>query len=275
MNAAPAISPILTSPFLSSPFPWVILAGLMVGAAVSRLTMRTSRRSDPARARTRTWVFVCVYLSLAVIFGLLALFLPGHADAFRDIRLAWAAGAAAVLAFAVMRFKRALGIPVVVLLIAVILLLGLFVQSIRSFTGETRIATVTVISAENNTMKLELAPVGSEPVMLDLGGAYFAPVAKVVIFEDWFVFLGAKTWYRFEGMNGFDTDLNQVGKGYRLPRPPGMTEKLWAFFEDNEKRIPVVKTVQVAMDMKKAREFSRYAVMIQNDGGLEIVADSH
>jgi hypothetical protein len=275
MNALPVGSSILSNPFFSSPFPWVVLAGLLVGAAVSRATMRTAHRRNPERARTQKWVISCVYLSLGVIFALFAIFVPGPARIL-DIRLAWTAAGAAVLAFAVMRFKKALGIPIVILTLAVLLVFGLFLQSIRAFTGETHIATVSVIGVEKDSMKLELAPRGRAPVMLDLEGQYFAPIVKVTIFDDFFVFLGAKTWYRFEGMTSFDRDIRQGKSDYRFPQPAGMSEKVWEFFEQNESRIPGVKTAQIELVMKrvKPREFARYAIMVQNDGGVEIVPES-
>jgi hypothetical protein len=267
--------------FLSSPFPWVALAGLFVGAAVSRLTRRTANKRHPERARTRKWVFTCLYFSIAILLGLAALFLPRLAApslpwpaTFLDIRLAWVAAAAAVLAFAVMRFKKSVGIPVVVLALALVLVLGLFLQSIRAFTGETPIATVRVVSAEKGIMRLELDPRGGEPVSLDLDGQYFAPIVKVVVFDDFFVFLGAKTWYRFEGMTSFDGNMRQGRTIYRLPHPQGMSEQLWSLFEQNEERIPGVKTAQIDLSMKKAREFARYTITVQNDGGVQIIPAS-
>ena len=275
MNALPVAAPFFSNPFLSSPFPWVVLAGIFLGAAVSRASMRTANRRNPEHARTRKWVIACVYLSFAVIFALLAIFVPEQHKAVLDVRFAWCAAGAAVLAFAVMRFKKALGIPIVVLTLAVLLLFGLFLQSIRAFTGETTIATVTVIGVEKDSMKLELAPRGGAPVMLDLEGQYFAPIVKVVIFDDFFVFLGARTWYRFEGMTSFDRNIRQGKSDYRFPQPAGMSEKVWEFFEKNESRIPGVKTAQVELVMKRAqpREFARYAVMVQNDGGVQIVPE--
>jgi hypothetical protein len=268
MNALPVVNSLFFSPL-----PWVVLAALFAGAAVRRASMRTRNKRDPGRARTRKWVVTCVYLSIAVVIGLVAVFVPGP-DKMNDVRLAWAAAVAAVLAFCALRFKRALGIPVVVLLVAAVLVLGLFLQSIHAFTGETEIATVRVISAETAGMRLELLPRGSDPVLLTMEGQYFAPIVKVVVFNDLLVFLGGKTWYRFEGMTSFNQNLRQGNTDFRFPRPSGMSEKLWAFFEANETRIPGVKTVQIELVMKKALEFATYEIMVQNDGGVEIVAKS-
>ena len=154
MNGMPVINPLMSSPLL-----WVVLAGFFVGAAASRATAQDPQQADPDKARTRKWVSACILLSVAVILGLLAVFVPGAAK-IRDPRLLWAAGGAAVVAFAATRFKKALGIPIVVLLLAVIIVFGLFLQSIRAFTGETEIAAVKVLSSTSSSMKLELVPAG-------------------------------------------------------------------------------------------------------------------
>jgi hypothetical protein len=126
--------PSFLTPILSSPFPWSILAGVFLGAAVVSLTRRTRHRKDSERARTRKWVAVCVLVSIAVVFGLLAVFIPGPGK-IMDVRFAWAAGAAVVVSFCALRFRKSLGIPVLVLLIAAGTFLGLFLRSIHAFTG--------------------------------------------------------------------------------------------------------------------------------------------
>jgi hypothetical protein len=257
----------------SSPLPWAILAGVFVGAAVARVSMRTKHRRDPDRARTRKWVVACVLFSIAIVLALLGVFIPGPSKVV-DIRLAWAALVAAVVAFCALRFKKALGIPVMVLLIASVILFSLFFQSIRAFTGETEIASVRVISVSASSMRLEVAPRGQEPVLLTMDGVRFAPIVKVVIFDDLLVFLGTRTWYRFEGINTFDEQLLQVKSAYRFPRPLGVSEELWAFFEKNETRIPGVKTAQIEMSSKRAAEFATYGIRVQNDGGVQIVPKS-
>jgi hypothetical protein len=262
-----------TIPFLGSPYPWILLASLFAGAAVSRLTRGTRGKANPERARTRKWIWVCVYLSLAIAFLLLAVFIPGPAK-IRDIGLLYVGGAAFVVAFVAVRFKKAIGIPVILLALVAVILLGLFLQSVRAFTGETEIAVVRVISVEAGRMKLELQPAAGMPVQLNMEGRYFAPIVKVVIFDDLYVFLGAKSWYRFVGMTSFDENMRQGNTDYRFPQPAGISENLWAFFENNESWIPGVKTVQVEMDQKRAKEFASYGIRIQNDGGVEIVIRS-
>jgi hypothetical protein len=215
-------------------------------------------------------VLVCVWLSAAVVLGLVAVFVPGPGKIL-DLKLAWVAGIAVLVSFGALRFRKALGIPVVVLLVAVAVLAGAFLQSIHAFTGETEIARIRVIDASPTDMRVELVPRGAMPVLLSMKGSYFSPIVKVVIFDDLLVFLGARTWYRFEGLTSFDQNLRQQDSDYRLPQPAGMAAKVWDFFEKNETRIPGVKTAQIEMILKKAQAFGSYRVMVQNDGGVEVV----
>jgi hypothetical protein len=99
-----------------------------------------------------------------------------------------------------------------------------------------------------------------------------------VIFDDYAVFLGAKTWYRFEGISSFEMEKTQAGTvlrqqdtDYYFRSPSGITDKLWNLYERYDARIPGVRTVQVEIDLKRARELSLYSLRVQNDGGLQIL----
>jgi hypothetical protein len=96
--------------------------------------------------------------------------------------------------------------------------------------------------------------------------------------------LGAKTWYRFEGVTSFEmertdagVEIRQQDTSYYFPSPAGVTAKLWDLYERYDSRIPGVRTVQVEMDLKRVqdkprgRELSLYSLRIQNDGGLQII----
>jgi hypothetical protein len=172
------------------------------------------------------------------------------------------------------RFKRAVGIPVAVLAIALAVVVALFLQSIHAYTGETEIASIRAISVDSASMRLQLVARGSAPVLLTMKGTHFSPIVKVVIFSDLLVFIGARTWYRFEGMTSFDENLRQQDTDFRFARPTGISEWLWKMFEENDTRIPGVKTAQIELIVKKAREFATYGIMLQNDGGVEIVQKS-
>ncbi len=266
--------------FLSSPYPWVFMGSVALGAAVSRATMFTARKKEPERARTWKWVFVCIYLSIAILFGLAAVFIPGPRNIL-DIKLAYLALAVTCVSFPVFRFKKAMGIPVFLLAAALLVVTGLFLQSVTAFSGETEIAKIRTISADGSRMKLELVPREGDTEIIELEGEYFAPVVKVVIFDDFWVFLGAKTWYRFAGVTSFravkDGDRTVYRQGntdFYFKSPSGISEAVFNEFERLEQSIPGVKAVQVEMDMKRVKELASYSIMIQNDGGVQIISSA-
>ena len=267
------------------PHLWLVVSGLFCGAALNRALRPAAyprwRATDPERARTAKWTFFTLYLCLAVVAALGAVFVPGPEQILNPGLLYLFAGST-VFFFLVFRFKKTIGLLAVILAIALAGTLMLFLQSLNAFTGETEIAQVRVLDVQDDRMKLEILPVQGESVVEWLNGSYFAPVVKVVIFDDYVVFLGAKTWYRFEGVTSFEAERTDTGVEFRqqdtdyyFPFPSGIAAKLWDLYERYDSRIPGVKTVQVEMDLKrvrdKPRELSVYSLRIQNDGGLQIV----
>jgi hypothetical protein len=265
---------------IGSPYSWLFVSALFLGAALQRATLRARPRflgDDPERARTAKWLYFSFFLSLSVVLILGAIFVPGP-QRFKEVRLLYFFLGSTALFFLVFRFKRSAGLTAVLLALALVFVLAMFLRSLAAFTGETEIGRVRVLSARDGEMKLELVAPPREPVILSMDGLYFAPIVKVVIFDDVFVFLGARTWYRFEGLTSFALQKGSSGQSfrqqntdYRFPEPQGISERLWELYERNEDRIPGVKSVQVEMDLKRARELASYSLRIQNDGGLEIV----
>jgi len=270
---------------LQTPHLWLVVSGLFCGAALNRALRPAAyprwRATDPERARTAKWTFFTLYLCLAVVAALGAVFVPGPRQIL-DPGLLYLFAGSAVFFFLVFRFKKTIGLLAVILAIALAGTLMLFLQSLNSFTGETEIGQVRVLDVEERGMKLEILPDQGESVVAWLKGSYFAPIVKVVIFDDYVVFLGAKTWYRFEGVTSFEMERTETGMevrqqdtDYYFPSPAGITAKLWDLYDRYDSRIPGVKTVQIEMDLKrvrdKPRELSVYSLLIQNDGGLQIV----
>jgi hypothetical protein len=268
---------------LTDPLPWAFLAAVFLGAAVSRATRRTANRPDPHRALTRKWVLVCVWLSLGVLAAVGAVLVPGSERLVRRVDgtirlveplLPWVTLAGFAVAFFATRFRKSLGIPVIVLALVAVIALGLFFQSVRAFTGEAEIATVKALTVADGKMRLEVQPQGRPSEMVDLDGDQFAPVVKVIIFDDLWVFLGARTWYRFVGLVSFTTRSGmpvQSATAWALAKATGISEALWTRFEEYEDRIPGVKTVQTELVLKKARSLGSWSIRVQNDGGVEVV----
>ena len=257
-----------------------------MAAAASRLTRRSRRRDrDGRRDNTGKWVLVCVYVSVAIILTTVGLLTPGVKDSLSRTTTVIASSVFAA-SFLVFRFRRAVGLPVATLSLLSVVLLLLLLRSLAAFTGETEIGRVRVLSARDGRMRVELVADDREPALVDLEGEYFAPIVKVIVFDDALVFLGSRTWYRFEGLTSFTVEREGAGFRFRqtstdfyFPQPPGISEGLYRVFERYEGQIPGVKTVQVEVDLKRASQdgdgagIIAYAIRLQHDGGVEIVRD--
>ncbi len=263
--------------FRESPFAWVAMSALFFGMALSRSTFRVKNSSDPHRASAIKWSFVSIYFSISIVLGLCAVFVPGPYKILNE-KLLYLFGVVSLVSFFAFRFKRSLGSLVFFSVFVVIIITFFFLRGFNAFTGETEIARIKVLDVNKETMRLDIMRRESDEVVVTLKGNYFAPVVKEVIFDDYFVFLGFKTWYRFLGVTSFSfvkengqMVLKQMGSGYYFKNPGGISEDLYQFFERYEDHIPGVKTVQVDLSAKRARRFGNYSVRIQNDGGVQII----
>ena len=267
---------IFKSLFTASPYPWAVLSALFIGAAVNRATRRLKRISDRETARTVKWSLFSLYLSVSLVFALSGIFIPGPLKII-SVKLLYFFLSASLLFFLGFRFKKSIGLIISLLVIVTVSSVFLFVHSLNAFTGETKIADIRVLDLRNGVMKLEIiqGPSGSE--IAAIKGEYFAPIVKEIIFDDYFVFLGVKTWYRFMGVTGFSfvkengvVTLKQTDRGFYFPEPEGISDYLYGYFEKYEGSIPGVKSVQVDITAKKAVPLRVYSLFIQNDGGLQI-----
>jgi hypothetical protein len=233
-------------------------------------------RDEPGyeRARTGKWAGVALYAAAAVVMALLAVFLPGP-EQIRKVQWLYLAGVAGALAFVGFRFKRSAGVLLLAaMVLATVLVIGLL-TSVRALTGEQELAMVRALAVRDE-MILEVKLPDEAPQLLALPGTHFAPVVKVVIFDDTLVVLGASTWWRLEGIVGFATsqdatgfDLRTTGPMQSLTSQGGIAQWLWDLIESNP-GLWGVKSAQIEVDLKRARPLQSYRLLLQNDGGLQI-----
>jgi hypothetical protein len=257
-----------------SPVLWIVVSALFAGAATSRLTRSIKKTGDPDRNKNRKLVAACILFSFSIASGLLALVIPGPKKIL-DIRFLYLFSGCTLFFFFFFRFRKAIMVPAILLLAVLTGMTFLFLQSITAFTGETEIARINVLAIKDAKMSLELIRPGNpQPQILEMEGNYFAPVAHVIIFDDLFVFLGAKTWYRFVGMSSFKLEQGQTIAVQKdivsFQYANGISRALYEFAENNEKYIPIIKTAQTEVIQKKASELKSYTVRVENDGGVEV-----
>ncbi len=273
----------MDSELMRNPFFWVLLASVFTAAAAARLTILPVRSRHPERDRRRRWTWVSLFLSAAILSLLGAAIFPDPAEVL-DRRLIYFFLGLFFVSFLGFRFRKAIGLPILLLLSILFLSVLLLLQSFTAFTGETGIGTVGVLSVSGGVMDLEVSLPEPSPdedrFFVSLQGQYFAPVVELVMFDDILVFLGGRTLYRMVGISGFEAvregaqvSYRQSDQGFRFPDPPGISARLYQLFERYGDRIPGVRSVQVDLDLKLARSLRTYSLRLQSDGGVQVVEE--
>ena len=178
-----------------------------------------------------------------------------------------------VIVFTLWQFlRKVIGSLLFLSLAGLIVAVILFIRSLVAFTGDTKIATITVLDMDSDTMTLHIekhTPSGPEaPTMLKLKGDRFGTVIYQVIFDSTAVFLGSKTRYAWLGMTAFSAGAKQSD----LHLFPDSMNKMSVFsaMERREIRLPFIRSVQLSMDSKIAQKGKVYTVLIKNNGGILI-----
>jgi hypothetical protein len=179
-------------------------------------------------------------------------------------------------AFLLQIFKRSFGTVLVCCCVLLILVVVLFIRSLTAFTGRTLIANIQTLTADGKEMHLLVEPQNGslpgqeESFSVVLQGDHFGLFVYQIIFDDAAVFLGAKTRYAWLGMTSFDGIFTQKDK---LLFPDALSRA--GIFDNLERRelsLPFVRSVQADIALKIAHPKMRYAVWIENDGGVTITS---
>jgi len=181
-------------------------------------------------------------------------------------------GSCAVLFILWQFLRRIIGSLLVLAIAGMALALILFIRSLVAFTGESKIATITVLDSDKRTITLHIEKnmdTGPDaPTLITLQGARFGTVIYQVVFDNSAVFLSARTRYAWLGVTAFSmgarqTDLHLFHDSFKR-----MT--LFNAMERKEIRLPFIRSVQLSMDSKIAEKGRVYEVLVKNNGGIII-----
>jgi hypothetical protein len=124
-------------------------------------------------------------------------------------------------------------------------------------------------------MKFELSDPQGIVTPLEMPGTMLGAEVKEIIFDDFFVFFGARTAYRFVGLKSSGvkqgSEMTQELRAYELAKPTGISEMLYQFFSANQGIIPGIKAVQVQITYVAVKPLATYSIRVQHDSGVEIM----
>lgn len=235
---------------IESPYFWLFWSGLFLGASINRL-LRPTRRVD-------RWALATVYLAIALAAAASALIIPrieathagGASFVPTDPGLRWLyfGCAAACAGFVAMRFKRSVGLPLLVAAAILAFIVGTGLRPFKPLLARgSEVGHFRLLSVNGEAMNVEVNVAGSLPVLGAIQASALAPMVRLVNFADYYFFLVAPSFYRLDGLAAFSAAARRSDHDLRLPDPTGHRVASAPRFPGIENRLIVASPVTPAL----------------------------
>jgi hypothetical protein len=267
--------------FAGSYFFWAFLSGCFIGFAFGRLTARVPR--GDVRSRNWKWVAVPMYASLGVLLALAAAFVPSSfciepvklrvSPAFLDLRILYTFIAGLVPAFAGLRFKRAVGIPLLVILsLSAAMAVSLKYPWRRAEPG-VRVAEVRLLSIAAGKRSIEFAPDSGGTYFYELGSPGIQFKVTTLVTSDYYFFVDRPFMYRWETISAAD-GYKVVAEGSRtsiaLPNHREGGSSFQAWLQRMSEILPGWDSYILTIEADRMLPFFRYGILLDGEGGPRI-----
>ena len=227
------------------------------------------------QARTSRIIFFSLYQSAAIMFALAGVFVPGP-ERILDMRLLYLFGIGSAAWFLAFRFKRSVGIIVVVVVVGYLFVILLTIGVLAPMNEDSELATVRVLSSRESKLRLEINRPERSPEIAVLDGDHFAPIVTLVVFDQLYPFFGAWKWYRLEGFvtqqllrnNLIEHEKQTV---YRFSDPVAMPIEVWRAFRDASLVGIGITTFEAGIDFVRAREMRSFVILLDRSGAVHVI----
>jgi predicted DNA-binding WGR domain protein len=184
------------------PLFWSLLAGLAVGAALAAVTRNTRRAARPYLAKSRKWTLTWLSLSVAVAAIAAGLIVPSD-FAVLNPRSVAAAGMGLAIGMLGLRFPRAFGVPILLIVTGAAVMGAIMVRDYVPVRASAGLARFTVLSIRDTDISFEVVrempgPAG-EPSIVSIPGRSIRVAVDVLDVSDALFLLGAGRFVRFIG----------------------------------------------------------------------------
>lgn len=193
-----------------TPFFWIALAGFWTGASISRITRsagrivgsRAASVAEVERVRSRGWTLFYLGMSAAMVSAIAGIFVPGSSHIL-DLRLVWDFLASAGFFFAVTRFKRSVGFPVLLIASLAAIVAAAALSPFHLVRETENALAFRPLSVQPDTVEIEIihpANLPKDVAFFTLDAPGVAPVVRTLHISDYLFFLGASAAYRIDGI---------------------------------------------------------------------------
>ena len=205
-----------------------------------------------------------LYLSAAIIVALVGTFLSGP-ERIIDIRLLFLFLPTAVASGTALRFKRAVGIPVLVVVFVstVYFFNGLWDWSCHSSNGE--ILRFRVVSVSQDVTKIEVLDGNRESQFLSLPGGGINLQIESLSAVDYYFFAAKPAYYRITGLGEYSSGTEQNAE------QDGATPRLFSGIGATIARLPGWDLKQIGVGPIEVQELWTFSLVLENAESARLV----
>ena len=178
---------------LGHPSLWFFFTGIFLGGIIAILPPPPRRCKDPLKYRAGRVAKIFLFLTGAVAAGTVALFLSGSAY---PVRFLPAVLVGLVLAALGLRFKRAAGIPLLVLCAAALILGSMALAGWELVQEGEVVCHAFVLSAEGDEASLSVKALGGAEAIVHAPAANLRVQTKFLSIHPAYPFFGSLPFYR-------------------------------------------------------------------------------
>jgi hypothetical protein len=258
---------------IESPYAWLLIVAIALGIALRNLVLLLADRRAPTRMRDRrlTLLFVATALVVALATATLVIYGPGPLVAAEALLFLGIVAGLLTLAFV---FLRLVGIPLLFLLSAFGVLGIYLAQPWQPVADRLELAELTVLSADDEQMRLELRPYPGEPTgenLVRLPGRRLGVTVELVRYHPYWFVLGRELGARLVSVESYDA----VGEGELedLALPQLCSDPVCRFVNARMSAVPGITVETVRTSSVPTAPLLRYRVVVEPPARIRLAVD--
>jgi hypothetical protein len=239
---------------IQHPLFWLVLAGFFLGAAIAAITIVPERSRDPRKVREGKLTKSCLFLTGAVLCGTIVFFVPAPGG----IPLRYLPGffTGLLITGLGLRFKKAAGIPILVLVIAAAVFGG------KALTGWNipgqAAAGFTVLNTGGTEISLSVSIPGETEAVIRLPAAPLRLRTNFLKFAAPYLIFNAIPFYKITALLAADKEY-PLDSGEEAPE-----------FQKILLKFPGIRIESTETEFPPPEIFSHYSIIIEPDGRVSI-----
>ena len=244
-----------------NPYLWIFLTGCFFGITLAQMTISPHHYRDPGRSRARKWAWVYIFASLFMAAGLAGFFIAGW-QSYTSIDMVYYGLTVAGVSALAFRFKKGIGVAVLLLFILFIVYFGFITSKFSCTTEDGDTGWFRMLEYGEGTFRVEAGD-GGDTRILEGEGSTVTPVVSALHISRHYILFGGRTLYLLNGIypRRKRYTAEEPGGAVFHPDESPLTPKRIAAFA---RRFPGIQLYVLSIEPFRPPLFQRYRIILDS-----------